>query len=80
MKRWIVIFAGACGGLVALALLAILAFAGFEDSELGFHGTLALLLGVLLSAVMAIGLMALIFYSNRSRIDEEVHRADLPPE
>lgn len=45
---------------------------GVGVADLGFHGTVALLLGVVLSALLGVGLMALVFFSNRSGRDDRV--------
>lgn len=44
-------------------------------SGLGFHGTIAAVLGVLLATIVGTGLMALLFHSNRTRHDQQVHDA-----
>lgn len=61
-----------------LGLLAVTAgAAGFiwwelRDVELGFHGTLALILGVVLSLLVGVGLMTLVFYSARRGHDDSI--------
>ena len=57
--------------MTGYALLAV--FGIFND--LGFHGTLAAVLGIIFTTVVAIGLMALIFSSDRSQHDREVHKS-----
>ena len=42
-------------------------------SGLGFHGTVAAVLGVFLTTVIGTGLMALLFHSSRTRHDDRVH-------
>lgn len=42
-------------------------------SGLGFHGTIAAVLGVLLASGVGIALMGLLFHSNRSRRDRDVY-------
>ena len=51
---------------------AVLWYMGLFDN-LGFHGSIAAVLGVLLTSGLAIGLMTVMFHSNRTRKDEEVH-------
>jgi hypothetical protein len=60
---------------VALFIIAyiLLWYAGLFDN-LGFHGTVAAVLGVLLTSGVAVGLMTAMFHSNRSHHDEDVHR------
>lgn len=62
---------------VTLFIIAygLLWYAGLFD-DLGFHGTVAAVLAVLLASGLAIGLMAAMFHSNRTRHDEDVHRAN----
>lgn len=58
------------------ALLAYAAYYAWQlwtavtDVNLGFHGWTALILGVVLSLALGIGLMFLVFYSNRKGYDE----------
>jgi hypothetical protein len=44
------------------------------DAEIGFHGTLALILGAVASLLVGGGLMALTFYSARRGYDDEAGR------
>ncbi len=75
---WIRFFLGVCAAIVALALLGVWALRGFDTFGMGFHGILALLLGAILSSAVGIGLMALVFFSNRSGHDDEIGRPDPP--
>lgn len=70
--RWIAIFAGSCVGLLAFVYLALWAFNGFHGLGLDWVGTIALTLGTIVSAGLGVGLMALVFYSDRSQRDREV--------
>ncbi len=64
------LFVGAYGLLWSLGL--------FQD--LGLHGTIAAVLGVLLTTVVGTALMALMFHSNRSGHDRDVYeQTDQPP-
>jgi hypothetical protein len=45
-----------------------------SDIDIGFHGTLAVILGAGASLVIGGGLMALIFFSSRRGYDDEVGR------
>ncbi|HTP84070.1 MAG TPA: hypothetical protein VMQ11_14065 [Alphaproteobacteria bacterium] len=72
LNSWTTRFvAGSLGGAVALVLL-FLGFFGFRQLGLSLNGAIALTLGIVLSIGLAVGLMALIFYSNRSGRDETV--------
>lgn len=44
-------------------------------SGLGFHGTIAAILGVLLTTVVGTHLMALLFHSSRTHHDQHVHHS-----
>jgi hypothetical protein len=59
-------------GVLLIAALAAAAYlwSSLAEVEIGFHGVLALVLGVLLSLVLGGGLMALVFYSSRHGHDE----------
>lgn len=68
--------------LLVVALLALLAgaatFAYFgliagPGTSLGVHGWTAMALGTFFTLVVGIGLMALVFYSNRHGYDEPPH-------
>ena len=73
--KWIVGFSTACVGAVAALLLVIWATVGFASMGLSGHGVVAITLGIIFSTAIAVALMALIFYSDRSARDEAVHRA-----
>lgn len=57
--------------ILSFAILFVLGF----FSNLGFHGSIAAALGICLTVVVAVGLMALLFHSNRSAHDRSVHDA-----
>jgi hypothetical protein len=67
--RWFRVFAASCVGLLAFVYLALWAFNGFEGVGLDWPGTIALTLGTVLAAALGVGLMGLIFYSDRSERD-----------
>lgn len=56
--------------LVAAGGLALHLWIELDDVRLGFHGWLALGLGVVLSLALGIGLMMLVFHSARRGYDE----------
>ncbi len=77
LSRWIAIFCGACVGAVAIVLLLIWAMNGFVSlRSIGLSGNVlvALILGIVLSTGLGVGLMGLVFYSDRSARDELVYR------
>ena len=57
--------------LVSFVGLAFYAWSEFGDVELGINGYLALTAGVLGTAAVGIGLMLLVFYSDRAGYDDE---------
>jgi hypothetical protein len=56
--------------LLAAGGLALHLWLELEDVKLGFHGWLALGLGVGLSLLLGIGLMMLVFHSSRRGYDD----------
>jgi hypothetical protein len=44
------------------------------EVDIGFHGTLALVLGAVASLMIGGGLMVLVFYSSRRGVDDEAGR------
>jgi hypothetical protein len=64
------------------AVAAVIALTVYTWVQMGgtfaisWHGILAMVRGVGLSLALGIGLMALVFYSNRSGHDDEVGRQD----
>jgi uncharacterized integral membrane protein len=71
-------FSVACLGFIALVLLVIWIMGGFESVHLSLAGWIAYGLGVVLTSVLGVGLMALVFYSDRSGRDESA--GELRPE
>lgn len=69
LAAWIAWFLGLCAGLVAVVVLVLWLSGGFADAGLSAHGWVALALGIVLTAALAIGLMALVFFSDRSDAD-----------
>lgn len=60
------------GLLIGSVIWAARYWAAFGEVQFGAHGIIALVLGVLLSLALGIGLMFLVFYSNRHGHDDEV--------
>jgi hypothetical protein len=71
--RWVVYFAATalCG--IAAVLLLLWAFSGFRGLGLDAAGTVALMLGIVVTSALGVALMALVFYSDRSNVDEAAH-------
>ena len=69
--QWVIYFAvtALCG--IAVVLLLLWAFSGFHGLDAA--GTVALMLGIVVTSALGVALMALVFYSDRSNVDEDVH-------
>jgi hypothetical protein len=74
--KWIATYSLASIGAILAVLIVLWAANGFSTGGLSDHGIAAIVLGVTFSVLLAVGLMALVFYSNRSGQDDEVHRPD----
>ena len=72
---WIWTFILASVGFVVLAVLLFWAMGGLGELGLSGKGVVALTLGVLFTAGLALGLMALVFFSDRRGRDDETNRA-----
>jgi hypothetical protein len=70
--RRILGFAAGCVGFIVVVMFIVWAMGAFEDINLGTQGWIAFTLGVVLTCALGIGLMALVFYSDRSGQDERV--------
>ena len=57
--------------VVAAVLLLAWAVNGFDFSELSTQGVIAIVAGTTFTVLLAVGLMALVFYSNRSGRDDQ---------
>lgn len=68
--RIAVLVAFLAAALVGAGILALNLWLELEGVSLGFHGWLALGLGVALSLVVGVGLMALVFLSARRGYDD----------
>jgi hypothetical protein len=65
-------FIALCAGLVLGLLLIAWAATGFSSFGMSGHGVAAMLIGVILTTLLGVGLMALVFQSHRSHRDEAV--------
>ena len=75
MTLWIWRFILASVGFVVLAVLLFWAIAGFGELGLSGKGLVALTPGFLFTAGLAIGLKALLFFSDQSGRDDETDQA-----
>ena len=75
MTLWIWRFSLAGVAFVVLAVLAFWAIGGLGELRVSSKGLVDLTLGFLFTAGLAIGLMALVFFSDHSGRDDETNRA-----
>jgi len=70
--------AAAVAGIIVIVIGALIAvlWASIGDSEISAAGWLAMGLGVIVTLALGIGLMALVFISNRRGYDEIGRRGD----
>jgi hypothetical protein len=80
LRRWIIIFSLASVGAVVAVLLLLWAWSGFGDIGVTGSALVALIIGVIFTTGLGVALMALVFYSARSEVDEDVYQANLPSE
>jgi hypothetical protein len=73
--KWAFWFVPACVAGIAAVVLVIWLAGGFARTALDGNITLALVLGISFSSLLGVGLMGLIFYSNRSGQDDEAYRS-----
>lgn len=64
--RFVIVLSGA---IIAIAAATTL-FARFEFASSGFHAPFAMALGVVFTALLGAGLMALSFYSSKAGFDD----------
>ena len=76
--KWIVNYSLICIGAIVGVLAFVWALNGFDTEGVSAHGMIAIVLGTTFTVVVAVGLMALVFYSNRSGQDERAHHSDEP--
>lgn len=76
MVRWLLGYIGMALGGVAALLVVIWLTGGFEDLGLGFAGMIAFIVGITVTVVLSVGLMGLVFYSDRSGQDIVVAQHD----
>lgn len=65
------------GGLLLIAISTTFSvLEGIGDVDIGFHGTLALTLGIVFTTLVGGGLMFLVFWSARSGRDETARQIE----
>lgn len=73
--RQLAIFAVICVAMAGAIAAIIWAAGGFDAGALSGNGLAALIIGSVLSLLLTVVLMGLVFYSNRSDVDRDVHDA-----
>ena len=79
MKKAYAFVAVSLGGIAAILLVVWLA-GGFHRTALDANISIALVLAILFTCLLGVGLMALIFYSDRSGQDEQAYHATDHPD
>lgn len=74
ISNWLITYVVTCAGAIVAVLLAAWAVNGFAGLGIGLEGTVALVLGIIFTIGLGIGLMALVFQSDRSDHDVVVYR------
>jgi hypothetical protein len=73
--RWLALFVVICVGMAAAIAAMIWAAGGFEAGAHSGNGLAALIIGSVASVLLTVVLMGLVFYSDRSETDRDVHDA-----
>lgn len=60
-------------GVSAVSYWAFTAYSSMEGTEISGHGITAMIIGLVLTAFVGFGLMALLFFSNKHGHDDAVH-------
>lgn len=71
MRGTILVIVVLLGLLTLASMLAYDSWQDMSETEISFHGKVALGLGVGLTLVLGIGLMSLVFFSHRRGYDDE---------
>ncbi|HZE55687.1 MAG TPA: hypothetical protein VE111_20725 [Bradyrhizobium sp.] len=69
--KWILTYSLACSGAIGALLALAWALGGIDIEGISANGIIAIVLGTIFTVLVAVGLMALIFYSNRSGQDDQ---------
>ena len=73
--RWLVGYVLATLGGIALVLLVLWTLDGFQGFNLDAGATAAVVVGIAVTSALGVGLMGLIFYSDRIGADDDAYRA-----
>jgi len=69
--KWILTYSLACIGAIGAVLALAWALGGIDIEGISTDGIIAIALGTVFTVLVTVGLMALIFYSNRSGQDDQ---------
>ena len=72
-RGWIAVTLGVAA-VVAVAAVAAECWSGIGDSKISLAGWFAMGFGIVVTLALGIGLMSLVFYSNRRGYDESARR------
>ncbi len=78
VRLWGLILLGCCVAAVAGVIATLWVMSGFHGLGVDANTVIALLLGSVGTAALAVVLMGLVFYSDASRTDEEVRDLTTP--
>lgn len=73
--RWLHSYSRICAGVLAVVAVALILLVWFGDLGLSIHGVIALFLGSFFTVLLAMGLMGLVFLSDRGGRDIAAHGA-----
>jgi hypothetical protein len=73
--RWLIGYAITTLSGIALVLLALWGMDGFQGFNLDAGATAAVVVGIAVTSALGVGLMGLVFYSDRINVDEDAYRA-----
>jgi hypothetical protein len=73
IRTWVAL-ALAGGAVLAVVWVIARLWSGIGESEISFAGALAMVFGVIVALALGIGLMSLVFLSNRRGYDETARR------
>jgi cation transporter-like permease len=64
--------------LICLVAIGVYAWLTLRDSGMSVAGEVVLGIGILATLALGVGLMSLLFYSNRAGFDDDIGRGDNP--
>jgi len=73
--RWLIGYALTTLSGIAIVLLVIWGLDGFQGFNLGAGATATVVVGIAVTSALGVGLMGLVFYSDRINADEDAYRA-----